>query len=287
MAEAPQRPVYRHLIVKRRGRINLTADVARLKKARRQMQEIEAGTRKELDADLAHLVKRDFLRRTMEKVYGRGYGDHRLDEMSREESRRQGGAIVVATLNKEQVPGGGQLPSTATFWTQRANFTELSPQDAFMEAAVVLQQRFQDSSDTKFALLPEETQAGITLVTVAYSPIVAYPLDPRFGERGFEVGIEFHQVTRLGRVDTANFEVYSEDGTYPIQPPSDGAILTLMQTAEEWRANDKGFLTDEQRQQVRQEREATRLKKSAADVVPPLSAADSTSLARFRKLDYD
>lgn len=138
--------------------------------------------------------------------------------------------MVVATLHKEKIPGGTEpLPANATFWTQRADFDEKRPQEAFLEAAVQLQEQFQKHSDTKFALLPKETAAGMTLVTVVYAPIAAYPLEIR----GFEVGMEFIQKTRFGYVDTTDFEVYSEDGTFPVSPPNDTYMMMLMKTADE------------------------------------------------------
>lgn len=235
-----ERPVYRHIIVKCNGFINLTADVSQLKEAQRQLQEVESGDREKVGPDSARLVKRGHLRQTLKRVYGDA-GTDKFEDLA----RGQRDVLVVARLNEEHVPGGGQLPNTATFWTYPANYSDMDPQAAFMEAALALQERFRQHSDTKFMLVPEDARAGVTLVTVAYSPIVAYPLDPRLGERGFEVGIEFHQVTRFGSVNTDSFEVYSEEGVYPIHPPSEGSLLTLMKTVEEWGATDKGFFTED------------------------------------------
>ncbi len=243
--ETPVRPVYRHIVVKRRNVAQLVADPELLRKAIRQQREIKDGEREKIDLNLQHLIKRNHLRNTMKNVYGKDMSDEAADGVS--SSWLQGGAIVVATLHKEKIPGGTEpLPAHATFWTQQVNLTDKDPQDSFMEAAVRLQERFQKHSDMKFKLLPSGTAAGMTLVTVAYSPIVAFALDPKFHATGFEVGMEFTQKTRFGRVETKGFEVYSEDGTYPVKPPEDGYMMMLMKSVDEI-GSLRGFLTEEQR----------------------------------------
>jgi len=233
------RPIYRHIIVNRKSSANLTASPELLRKAQRQMREVDDGKREEIDSDLQHLLNRNHLRGTMRKVYGEGYDEDKAGMGS----RSQGGALIVATLHKHKIPGGDEpLPVSATFWMERADFDGRSPQEAFLEAAGSLQKKFQLHSDTKFKLLPKETMAGMTLVTVAYSPIVAYPLQ----DRGFEVGMEFTQKTRFGHVDASDFEVLSEDGTYPIKPPDDTYMMMLMKTAAEV-GHLQGFLTEDQR----------------------------------------
>jgi hypothetical protein len=274
MVEEIARPVYKHIIVKRKGSMTLAASPERLKVARRQAQEVADGTRlpEDVDPDLQHLIKRDHLRKTMKKVYGEGYAGG--------QPRSQAGAIVVATLNRVKIPGGEEpLPKTATFWTHPASFNDMGSQDAFMEAALALQKRFQTLSDGKVVLLPDHLRKGVTVVTVAYTPIIAYPIDPRKGDSGFEVGMEFHQVTRFGRVDTDDFEVYAEDGVYPIQPPSDATMLSLMKSASEL-GDQQGFLSDEQRDVIKVETEANRGTRNGygvtlppiQDEVPPLGS---------------
>lgn len=242
--EEVQRPVYRHIVVKRKGFMTLAADVARLKQAHQQMKEVDEGLRapEDIDPSLVSLIKRDHLRKTMKKVYGDSYDEDQGAELQ----NRQGGAIVVATLNKQMIPGGNEpLPINATFWTRRAHSDDMGGPEAFLEAAEKLQKQFQRHSDNKIGALPDDLRRGVTLVTVVYSPMMAYPLE----SRGFEVGMEFIQKTRFGRVDVKDFEVYSEDGTYPVEAPSDSYMMTLLKTAEEI-GPLTGFLTDEQRQEI-------------------------------------
>jgi hypothetical protein len=250
VTETAERPVYRHLIVKRPERIQLQGNVRKLREAHAQLKRVHEGTLayEDMDPELKRLVKQDHLRRTMKKVYGEDYVDP--DEGKDPGFSTVGGAIIVASLRKYKIPGGTEpLPLDATFWSERADFEGKSPQEAFLEAAERLQVRFRKHSDLKIANLPKETRAGVTVVTVAYSPIVAYPLETA----GFEVGMEFFQKTRWGRVSSADFIVESEDGTYPIQPPSDGTMATLMATAEQV-GELPGFLTDEQRQEIKEGR---------------------------------
>jgi hypothetical protein len=256
MTEEVPRPIYRHIVVKRKGFMNLAANPAKLRLAMQQMKEVEEGVRHpdDVDPSLANLIKRDHLRQTMKKVYGDGYDE----EQANTAQRRQGGAIVVATLNKQMIPGGTEpLPTNATFWSRRAHADDLGGHEAFIEAANKLQEQFQRHSDLKVLNLPETMRRGVTLVTVVYSPMLAYPLE----DKGFEVGMEFIQKTRFGRVDTDGFEVYSEDGTYPMKAPNDGYMMTLLKTADEV-GELGGFLTDEQRQQVAQDKVDTLAKKA-------------------------
>jgi len=248
-AETTERPVYRHLIVKRPESIQLTTDARKLREAHAQLKRVHAGelAYEDMDPELKALTKRDYLRKTMKTVYGDDYVDE--DEGKSPSESSYGGAIIVGTLRKHKIPGGTEpLPQQATFWSEKADFEGKSPQEAFLEAAERLQVRFRKHSDLMIANLPKSTRAGVTLVTVTYTPIVAYPLETI----GFEVGMEFIQKTRWGFVESSDFVVESEDGTYPIQPPSDGTVATFMA-----RAGDvplSGFLSDEQKQDIKEGR---------------------------------
>lgn len=244
------RPVYRHIVVKRKSAVALAADPVTLQRVRQQIEEVARGVRVAVDADLAHLIKRNHLRNSMKTVYGETADEEALAKVQ----TYQGSAIIVGTLHKEKVPGGSEpLPATATFWTIKVSDAEKDPQAAFMRGAEDLQRRFQEFSDSKFKLLDPSVAAGVTLVTVAYAPIAAYT-----GEyTGFEVGMEFHQVTRFGSVDASSFELYSEDGRYPVSPPSDGYMMMLMKSKEAI-GDLPGFLTDEQREGIKAYRENKR-----------------------------
>jgi len=237
------RPVYRHIVVKRKAAVAMTADPLTLKKVRQQLDEVARGVRVAVDPDIDHLVKRNHLRNSMKTVYG----ETADEEAQAKVHATQGGAIIVGTLHKEKIPGGTEpLPQVATFWTVKASDAEKDPQAAFMRGAEELQKRFQEFSDSKFKLLDPSVAAGVTLVTVAYAPIAAYT-----GEvTGFEVGMEFHQVTRFGLVDASSFELVSEDGRYPVSPPSDGYMMMLMKSKEAI-GELPGFLTDEQRTAIK------------------------------------
>jgi hypothetical protein len=251
-AEDTGRPVYRHLIVKRPESVQFTTDPRKLREAHAQLKRVQSGelAYEDMDPEYKKLTRRNYLRKTMKTVYGDDYTDPE-EGMDPGESS-YGGAIVVGTLRKHKIPGGTEpLPQHATFFSERVDFEGKSPQEAFIEAAERLQKRFRKHSDLQISNLPKETRAGVTLVTVAYSPIIAYPLE----DIGFEVGMEFIQKTRWGSVSSADFIVESEDGTYPIQPPSDGTVVTMMASADE--VPDVGFLSDEQKQAIKEGRTPT------------------------------
>lgn len=203
--------VYRHLIVKRKG----FAEKARPGPDGKPRQ-VTLG------------------RRTFKNMFGMW-----PEEMEKEDPERYArtrfqadGAVIVATITKEHIPGGNErLPSVVSFLTHPAKFDdeEKLPEQAFLEAAGELQAIFKKNADQKFRLLSPHQRDMSTLVTVAYTPIMAYPL----AERGFMVGCEFHQVTRMGRVDASTFEVYSDEGQYPIAAPNTIEMKTLMLTADE------------------------------------------------------
>lgn len=300
MADVEARPVYRHLVVARKGYANLTTDRAQLHEARRQLREVEEGVRAQVDQHLQHLVKRERFRETLAKTYGNTYTDAQLDEMARDMDRSQGGAIVVATLNKQMIPGGNEpLPQTATFLTRPALYDEMPPQQAFLKAAEELQQVFEARSDALIKLLPDDVRQGVTLVTVVYAPIAAYPHPRR--DRGFEVACEFIQKTRFSQVDAEGFAVYSDTGTYPIQAPSEQTLLYLMNPPEVFNRLDRGVerrTIDDQRRLRPDEREALDVLASMDDpgattpppktLLPkPEPAKEPPPLKRFAKLEFD
>lgn len=140
------------------------------------------------------------------------------------------GGIIVATLQKQHVPGGNEpLPLTPTVLTHPGFFEAEDSMGEFKKAAEQLQARFKKYSDNKFRLLNPEFQKGCTLVTVVYTPIMASPK----ATKGMDLFCEFHQVTRFGYVDTSDFEVYSENGEFPVTPPGTLELAMLMKSADE------------------------------------------------------
>lgn len=244
-----ERPIYRHLIVKRRGFIEKVASPEQFRRLRAQLE-----AQQPLDEDIRHLYRSDTLKQTMQKVMGwsgRGtdveespdgvdpaniLAEHDAMRERGDEGpvkyRSQGG-VVVATLNKKHIPGGNEpLPLTPSVLSHPGFRDADDPQAEFLKAAFDLQGKFRALSDRKFLLLDASQRAGITLVTVAYTPIMAAPK----ADRGLELFCEFHQVTRFGNVDTSGFEVYSDAGEYPISPPNAGELLSMMKSADEFRA---------------------------------------------------
>lgn len=138
--------------------------------------------------------------------------------------------IIVASLQKTHVPGGSEpLPLTPTVLTHPGFSEAEDAMGDFKKAAAELQARFKKYSDNKFRLLDPEFQRGCTLVTVVYTPIMASPKLTR----GMDLFCEFHQVTRFGYVDVADFEVYSDNGEFPVTPPGTLELAMLMKSADE------------------------------------------------------
>lgn len=244
-----ERPIYRHIIVKRRGFIEKVASPEQFRRIRAQLEDDPTGAT--LDDDIKHLYRGDTLKKTMEKVMGwsgRGtaveespdgvdpsqvVAEHDAMRLRGDDGpvkyRAQAG-VVVATLNKKHIPGGDErLPLTPMVLSHPGFSHSDDPAADFLKAAFDLQAKFRAHSDRKFLLLDKWAQQGVTLVTVAYTPILAAPK----ADRGLELYCEFHQVTRMGHVDTSGFDVYSDSGEYPISPPNTAELLTMMKSADE------------------------------------------------------
>ena len=245
--EATERPIYRHVIVKRRGYIEHVASPEDLRRLRQQVE-----SESPIDDDLKHLFVQDTLKHTMKKVMGEaGHGDIDVagssegldpsavvDEAAAMKLRgteraplrylRQEG-VVVSRINTKHIPGGDEsLPSEPTM-LHHPGFGSVGNADAmYMECARQLQEAFQTYSDRKFLLMDPSFRAGVTLVTVCITPITAAPR----ATVGLELFCEFHQTTRFGFVDTSDFEVYSEIGEYPIAQPSSMDLMMMMNSAD-------------------------------------------------------
>lgn len=222
MSDNPQRPVYRHVIVKRRQSFS-PKDRDRVERLRAWMDQ-DPKTRGPLDEDLVALYQGDSLRNTRRLQLGAEYEDKPEVTGNQE-------AVVVSGLVRCQVPGGTErLPTHASVLRRVAAFDEAEPQAAFMKAAEELQREFERKSDNHFLMLDEQFRANCTVVTVAYTPLSAYPL----ADRGFAVGAEYYQVVRFGDVDVSEFEVYSDTGVFPISPPNEMTLASMMKPASEW-----------------------------------------------------
>lgn len=241
------RPVYRHIIVKRKGYIEAVASPEDLRRFRQQIE-----SESPLDEDLKHLYVKDTLKKTMQRHMARaGHGDidieanddgldpaavaaeatamkERGEERTTVQYKPQEG-YIVSRLTAHHVPGGGSLPLEPTMLVHPGFEQAPNAEAAYLESARELQRMFQEYSDRKFRLMDPDLQAGVTLVTVCITPITAAPK----AVVGVELYCEFHQVTQFGYVDTEGFEVYSEVGEYPIQPPTSMDLTTMMKTRDE------------------------------------------------------
>ena len=245
--EQADRPVYRHVIVKRRGYIESVASPEDLRRLRQQVE-----SESPIDDDLKHLFVADTLKKTMHKhMAWAGHGDVDIESSddgldpaaaaAEATAMKQRGAerapvrykpqegYIVSRLTALHVPGGGSLPSEPTMLTHPGFSQAANAEASYLECARELQTVFQDFSDRKFQLMDPDLRSGVTLVTVCITPITAAPR----ADVGLELYCEFHQVTQFGYVDTQGFEVYSEVGAYPIAPPSGMDLMMMMKTSDE------------------------------------------------------
>jgi hypothetical protein len=255
-----ERPVYRHIVVQRKNLVE-HIDVEQLRRLRQQM---DAG--QDIDPDLKHLVVKDTLKKSVKKAMAwAGHGDVEVEgadegidasaafaEAEARELRgerdsgpiqyqRQEG-VVVSKIVQDHMPGdapGTAMPNQPTYLFHPGFDTGEDRQGEFMRCAQELHARFQAFSDRKFLLMEPEMRAGLTLVTLVLTPIIAVPRV----DVGVELLCEFHQKTRFGHVDTAGFDVFSEVGEFPVQVPSDGDMAMMFTTTDEflsWEAAQRG-----------------------------------------------
>lgn len=247
-----ERPVYRHVIVKRRSSVESVASPEDLRRLRKQVEEESP-----IDEDLKHLFVKDTLKQTMKKVMGwSGRSDVTVEGsddgldltdnpggmFDEADAMKQRGAertavkyraqegVIVSRLVSQQVPGGNEsLPIEPTM-LHHPGFGEAADAEVmFLECARQLRASFDAYSDRKFLLMEPEMRDGVTLVTVCITPITGAPR----ADVGMELYCEFHQTTRFGFVDTKGFEVYSEIGEFPIAPPSSMDMLMMMKSADQ------------------------------------------------------
>jgi len=253
MPDLGARPIYRHIVVQRKDLVE-HIDVGQLQRLRRQQ---DAGL--EIDADIQHLVVKDTLKKTVRKAMNwAGHGD--VDVEATEDGLDVGAAFAEANLMKERgdketlgyspqegvivsriiqdhIPGdlpGQAMPSNPSYLSHPGFESPENPQSDFMRCAQELHAQFQSFSDRKFLLMDKEMRAGVTLVTVVLTPIIAVPR----ADVGVELLCEFHQKSRFGFVDTEGFDVFSEVGEYPVQVPTDGDLRAMSQTLESFKAEE-------------------------------------------------
>lgn len=255
----PDRPVYRHLVVQRRALVQ-HIDVSDLRRLRQQM---DAGY--EVDADLRHLVVKDTLKKSVREALSRaGYSDvpveasdeglsdtlfeearlrsERGDDLPLQYQRQEG--VIVGSLVRDQIPGdlsGQAMPSKSQFLHHPGFNSREDRQASFHRSAQELHQQFVAFSDRQFLLLDPPVRAGVTLVTVVLTPIIAVPR----ADLGVELLCEFYQKTQFGYIDTEGFDVFSEVGDFPVQVPSDADLAMMFVTSEEFKAMEVARLTRE------------------------------------------
>jgi len=253
---AEPRPVYRHIVVQRKAMVQ-HIDVEHLRRLREQM---EAGV--EIDEDLRYLVVKDTLKKSVKKAMAwAGHGEVEVEGVAgsgglnpgavvaeagaREERGDQGGAIqyaeqpgvIVSRIEKNHFPGdaeGQAMPSSPSYLFHPGFDAKADAQAEFMRCAGELHRKFNAFSDNKFLLMEKELRAGLTLITLALTPIIAVPRV----DVGVELLCEFHQKTRFGHVDIDGFDVFSEVGEYPVQVPTDPDMAAMFTTKHEFLADE-------------------------------------------------
>lgn len=250
------RPIYRHIVVQRKAMVE-HIDVERLRRLRQQM---DAGG--EIDEDLRQLVVKDTLKKSVRKAMAwAGHGDVEVEatdtgglspgavfaEAKAREERgdKEAGAIryerqegvVVSRIERNHFPGdaeGQAMPSNPSYLFHPGFDSKADAQTQYMRCAQELLAQFQAFSDNKFLLMDKELRAGLTLVTLVLTPIIAVPRV----DVGVELLCEFHQKTRFGHVDMDSFDVFSEIGEYPVQVPSDPDMSAMFITFDEFKADE-------------------------------------------------
>jgi hypothetical protein len=247
------RPIYRHIVVQRKAQVD-HIDVEKLRRLRQQM---DAG--QDIDPDLQHLVVKDTLKKSVKMAMAwSGHGDVEVQSsdtglspgavFAEADSREQRGdkdagaieyqrqeGVVVSTIIKDHMPGdpeGVYVPSNASYLFHPGFDSKPDAQGQYMRCAQELHAKFQAFSDNKFLLMAPELRAGLTLITLVMTPIIAVPRI----DVGVELLMEFHQKTRFGHIDTDDFEVFSEIGEYPVQVPSDPDMAMMFVTKGEFLA---------------------------------------------------
>lgn len=153
--------------------------------------------------------------------------------------------VPVARMTRTQVPGGGELRSLET---HKLHIAAQIPPDAdphvvYYRAANDLREQFMRLSRQKLLDLSPELRRGAFIVTVVESPILAtsrHTWEDEHREQwknkrvsGFDVTAYFRQGIRYSTKGLDTFNIYSEQGEYPIDVPKDIDIALLMKMDRE------------------------------------------------------
>ena len=152
------------------------------------------------------------------------------------------GVVPVARITRSQVPGGGELRSLEThkLFIEGAIPEGADPHVVYYRAANQMRDQFMKLSRQKILELPPELRAGAILVTVVESPIMAssrhtWENEERWSKKvnGFDVSAYFRQGVRYNTKDLETFNIYSEQGEYPIDVPRGIDMSMLMKMDKE------------------------------------------------------
>jgi hypothetical protein len=109
------------------------------------------------------------------------------------------------------------------------------PHGAFYKAATEMRRSFAEASMRRFAAVPEWKRQGAVLVTLVDTEIFAGPLDT--GDEGFTLEISYTPYHLSGpdfeTLSLNEWEVYSENGEYPIEVPTEIDMDRLLRVETE------------------------------------------------------
>jgi hypothetical protein len=164
-----------------------------------------------------------------------------------------GGYRPVARITRTQVPGGGRFSDLREhrLFVKGEFPQDVDPHVVYYKASHELREKFAKLSRERLREVPPELRAGATLVTVVEAPIMA---TSRFEwnahhidrQRGFDVVAFFRQGVRYSTEGLDTFNVYSEQGEYPIEVPTDIDMGILMKMDRQVLA-DGSLLIDDPR----------------------------------------
>lgn len=194
---------------------------------------------KDIPADLLPYLTQSVSLRTLRAVYG----ESMVKQMENGEipfpaDMNIPDAIIIGRVRpsfdedefKDHLILGGTPPRPRSLVRQaewREGQSTADAEQAFMKAAEALLVEFRTLSDNQAAA----AGSGVTLMTYCHLPVTAEPL---MGS-GFQVRMEFRQVTRLGDIDPQEleYEVVSEIGKYPISVPHQNTLMAMTKKSKD------------------------------------------------------
>jgi hypothetical protein len=170
------------------------------------------------------------------------------------------GVVPVARLTRTQVPGGGSLGDLRPYRLfVKGEFPEgVDPHVVYYKASHELRAKFAALSRARLMEIPPELRSTASLVTVVEMPIIAsarwsWESDERqvrylerhgSERRGFDVIADFRQGVRYSLEGLDTFQIYSEQGEFPIDVPSDIDMGLLMKMDREVLADGSLLISD-------------------------------------------